>query len=119
MAKAKTTKPDPAGAPGGGDLVAHESEKRRDEHRRAAAAAPEQERRDEVDSRLAPSGALDDERAASPVDEGFDRLELPVVEVGVVAPDEGTQDVECLGAGGGRRGHAPTIAGAADIAVYA
>ena len=55
--------------------------------------------------------------AASPVDEGLDRLELPVVEVRVVAPDEGAQDVERLGAGRGRRGHAPTIAGAADIAV--
>ncbi len=108
-----------AGALGGGDLVAHEGEQGRDEHRRAAAAAPEQQRRDEVDRGLAPSGALDDERAASPVDEGLDRLELPVVEVGVVAPDEGAQDIERLGAGGGRRGHAPTIAGAADIAVYA
>ena len=36
-----------------------------------------------------------------PVDERLDRLELPVVELGVVTADEGAQDVEGRGAGVG------------------
>ena len=44
-------------------------------------------------------GALHDERPAPPVDERLDRLELPVVEVGVVAADEFAQCGECFGAG--------------------
>ena len=76
------------GALGGGDLVAHEREQRRDEHGRPGAAPAQQQRRDEVHRRLAPAGALHDERAAALVDERLDRLELPVVELGVVAADE-------------------------------
>ena len=83
------------------DLVAHEREQRRDEHRRPGAAAAQQQRRDEVDRRLAPPGALHDECPAAVVDERLDRLELPVVEVGVVAPDERAQHLEGLGAGRG------------------
>ena len=68
---------------GGGDLVAHEREQRGHEHGRAGAARAQQQRRDEVHRRLAPPGALHDERAAAAVDERLDRLELPVVELGV------------------------------------
>ena len=42
-------------------------------------------RGEEVDERLPPAGALDDEHARVVVDQSLDRLELPVAEVGAVA----------------------------------
>ena len=69
-----------ARALGGGHLVAHERDERRDEQRRAGALLPEQRRRDEVDRRLAPPGALHDQRAPPVVDQRADGLELPFVE---------------------------------------
>ena len=89
-----------------GDLVAHERQQRRDQHGGPGAAPAQEQRRDEVHRRLAPPGALHHERPAAAVDERLDRLELAVVEVGVVTADEGAQDVECLGPHGRRRGHA-------------
>ena len=89
-----------------GDLVAHESQQRRDQHGGPGAAPAQEQRRDEVHRRLAPPGALHHECPAAAVDERLDRLELAVVEVGVVTADERAQDVECLGPHGRRRGHA-------------
>ena len=98
---------------GGGDLVAHEREQRGHEHGRPGASAAQQQRRDEVHRRLAPPGALHDERAAPAVDERLDGLELPVVEFGVGAAHEfaergeGRTRVASVTTGAGGR-HAPT-----------
>ena len=54
---------------GGGDLVAHQRQQRADDDGRPGAAGPQQRGGDEVDGRLAPAGALHDQRpapAASP-----------------------------------------------------
>ena len=53
-----------AGPLGGGDLVAHQRQQRRDDHGRPGAGLAQQQRGHEVDRRLAPAGALDDERPA-------------------------------------------------------
>ena len=53
-----------AGALRGGDLVAHERQQRADDDRRTGALRAQQRGRDEVDGRLAPAGALHDERPA-------------------------------------------------------
>ncbi len=89
-----------------GDLVAHERQKGRDQHGGPRAAPAKEQGRDEVDRRLPPPGALHDERPAVIVDEGMNGLELAVVEVGVVAPDQGAQHIECLCPRGRRQGHA-------------
>ena len=52
----------------------------------------QEHRRDEVDRRLAPPGALHDEGAAVVVDERLDGLELAVVELGGRVADEAAQD---------------------------
>ncbi len=65
------------------DLIAHERQQRRHEHGRPRTLTPQQQRRDEIDRRLAPAGALHHQRAAAPFDERLDRLVLAVVEVGV------------------------------------
>jgi hypothetical protein len=51
-----------AGPRRGRHLVAHEREQRADQQRRAGTAAAQEGGGDEVDRRLAPAGALDDER---------------------------------------------------------
>lgn len=96
-----------AHALGRGDLVAHEREQRRHQHGGPCAPATQQERRDEVHGRLAPSRALHDERAPTPVDQRLDGLELSFVEVGIVTPDELAQGGERVGTdvGCGSRGH--------------
>jgi hypothetical protein len=95
----------------GGHLVAHECEQGRDEDGGAGAALAQQQGRDEIHRRLAPAGALHDQRAPAVVDERGYRLELAVVEVGVVATDERAQDGE-----GGTAGvsHPYSLTGAAD-----
>ena len=50
-----------AGPAGGLHLVAHQGKQRRHDHRGTRAAGPQQRGRDEVDRRLAPPGALDDQ----------------------------------------------------------
>ena len=80
-----------AGALGRGDLVAHEREQRADDDGRTGPLGPPQRRRDEVDGRLAPPGALHDEHPAAPLDELGDRLELPLAEVDVVAAHQPPQ----------------------------
>ena len=52
-----------AGAGRGGHLVAHQRQQRADQQGRALAPAAQQRGGDEVDGRLAPAGALHDERA--------------------------------------------------------
>ena len=64
-----------------------------------APSAAQQQRRDEVHRRLAPPGALHDERAAPAVDERLDGLELPVVELGVGAAHEFAERGEGLACG--------------------
>ncbi len=86
-----------AGAPGCGDLVAHEREERGDEERGAETLLPEEQGGDEVDGRLAPSGALHDEGSGAILHEGLDGLELAIVEVGARDADEPRQVL----AGGG------------------
>ena len=51
-----------AGPLGGRDLVAHQRQQRADDHRRPGALGPQQQRGHEVDRRLAPPGALHDQR---------------------------------------------------------
>ncbi len=102
---------------GSGDLVPHERQQRRDEHRGTRALPAQQQRRDEVHRRLAPAGALHDERTTAPLDQSLDRLVLPVVEVGVGAADEFPQGGEGgTPAVGGRSegGHHPTLPHATD-----
>ena len=96
----------------------------RDDDRRPGALGAPQGRGDEVDRRLAPPGALDDEHPAALADERLDRLELALAEVGVVAPDEAAQRrrralgearVDGRGAVGGRVRHgASNLCAAAD-----
>ena len=88
-----------ARALGGGHLVAHERDERRDEQRRAGALLPEQRRRDEVDRRLAPPGALHDQRPTVVVDQRADGLELALVEHRVGQPGQATQRFERPGLG--------------------
>ncbi len=74
-----------AGALGGGDLVAHQREQRRDDHGRAGALLAQQQGRHEVDRRLAPAGALHDQRAAAVHRQRLDRRPLVLAQHGVVA----------------------------------
>ena len=96
-----------AGPLGGRDLVAHQGQQRRDDHRRPGALRAQQERRHEVDRRLAPAGALDDQ-CPSPVDgQRLDRGPLVVAEPCVVLPDQSAQvRLGVLADVGGRRTHA-------------
>jgi hypothetical protein len=102
--------PDP-GARRGGDLVAHEREQRADQQGRACAPAPQQRRGHEVDGRLPPAGALDDQRPLRPLDQGGDRSVLPLPEDGVGTAGQLPEDGErlapdVLGQLGGRQGGA-------------
>jgi hypothetical protein len=49
---------------------------------------------DEVDGRLAPAGALDDEGPAPPLHGGSDRLDLAVTELGAGVGGEAAQQIE-------------------------
>jgi hypothetical protein len=80
-----------AGAPGGGDLVAHEREEGRDDDGGAGAPGPQECGGDEVDRGLAPAGALDDERATVTLDERLDGRPLVVTQARVGAADEGLE----------------------------
>ena len=93
-----------ARALGRGDLVAHQREQRRDDHRRPDCPARRSSSgRDEVDRRLAPPGALHDERPAAVDHQRLDRRPLVVVELRVVVAHERAQVLLGTGAGGGRR----------------
>ncbi len=72
-------------AAGHRDLVAHQREERADDEGRAVAAVAADPGRDPVDEALAPAGPLDDERASTVLDDGFDRLALAVAECRVGA----------------------------------
>ena len=85
------------------DLVAHQGQQRRHDQRRPGALGPQQPGGHEVDRRLAPPGALHDERPAAVGDERLDRRPLVVAQRHVVAPDERPQDL--LGVGS----HAGTV----------
>ena len=99
-----------AGPLGGGDLVAHQRQQRGDDHGRPRALGAEQQRGHEVDRRLAPARALDDQRAPTIDGQRLDRRPLVLAQPRVVAADEGTQ--VCLGPLAGHlallggRGHA-------------
>lgn len=69
-----------AGALGGGDLVAHQRQQRGDDDRGALAELPEQRGGDEVDGRLAPPRALDDQDPAALDHQGLDRRPLVVTQ---------------------------------------
>ena len=56
-----------AGPLRGVDLVAHQRQQRRDDHRRAGPGRPQQRGGHEVDRRLAPAGALHDQRPGAPL----------------------------------------------------
>ena len=83
-----------AGAPGGSDLVAHQRQQRADDDRRARAAGAQERGGDEVDGRLAPAGALDNEGPPAVLDEGADGGPLVPTKARVV-PGERPQ--VCLG----------------------
>ena len=74
-----------------GDLVTHEGQQRRDDDRRPRSVGPQQRRRDEVDRRLAPSRALDDQHPLAIPDERENRLQLSLVEVDILASHESPQ----------------------------
>ena len=73
-----------AGPLGGGDLVAHQREQRADDDGRPGARLAQQLGGDEVDRRLAPPGALHDERAAGVDGERLDGGPLVLAQHGVV-----------------------------------
>ncbi len=77
-----------AGASRRRNLVAHERQQRRDDDGRAGTGCAQQRRRHEVDSRLAPPGALHDEHALTVSNKRAHRLQLPFVEVGIGPADE-------------------------------
>ena len=79
------------------DLVAHEGEQRRDDDRRPCPPRAQQRGRREVDSRLAPAGALDDQGPAAVLDQGADRCPL-VLAQSRSRSGEGAQAALCLGA---------------------
>ena len=99
-----------AGPLGGGDLVAHQRQQRRDDHGRPRALRAEQQRGHEVDRRLAPAGALHDQRAPAVDGQRLDRRPLVLAQPRVVAADQRTQVFFGLLAGRqallGGRGHA-------------
>ncbi len=72
------------GPRGGGDLVAHQREQRTDDDRRSGAGRPQQRGRDEVDRRLAPAGALHDQRSAAAGHQRLDRRPLVLAQDGRV-----------------------------------
>ncbi len=73
--------------PGRGvDLVAHQREQRRDDDRGPRAGRPQQRGGHEVHRRLAPSGALHDQRPAPLHDQGVDRRPLVVAQPRAQAP---------------------------------
>ena len=70
------------------DLVAHQREQRADDHGRSRARLAQQLGRDEVDRRLAPPGALHDQRPAGVDGERLDGGPLVLAQHGVVPSDE-------------------------------
>ena len=80
-----------AGTLGRGDLVAHQREQRADDHRRPGAGLAQQLGGHEVDGRLAPPGALHDQRAPVVDGQRLDGRPLVLAESRVVAPDQRTQ----------------------------
>ena len=77
-----------AGPLGGVDLVAHQREQRRDDHGRPGALRAQQRGGHEVDRRLAPAGALHDQRPAPVDDQRLDRGPLVLAQLGVVPADQ-------------------------------
>ncbi len=75
------------------DLVAHERQERAHEDGGPRARLAQDLGGDEVDGALAPSRALHEQHPASIGDEGADRFELIVAELGIVAPGEAAQKV--------------------------
>ena len=74
------------------DLVAHQGEQRRDDHRRPLALLAQQRRGQEVDRRLAPAGALHDQRTTPLGDQRLDRRPLVFAQLRRLAgqrPEEG------------------------------
>ena len=111
-----------AGAPGGGDLVAHEGQQRGDDDARPGAGAraggggrgavgprapalAQQDGGHEVDGGLAPAGALNHQRPAPADDQGLDGAPLVLAQRRVLAPHQRAQDrLGALADGGdGRR----------------
>ena len=76
---------------GRGDLVAHQRQQRRHDDGRARAPRPQQRGRDEVDGRLAPAGALHDQRPAVAGHQRLDRRPLVVAQGGVAAAHQRPQ----------------------------
>ncbi len=100
------------GALRGGDLVAHQGEQRRDDHRRARPGGAQQRRGDEVDRRLAPSGALHHQRAPTVGHQCLDGAPLVVAQPRLLA---GERAQLLLGAGAqlgalDGSGHRPCLA---------
>ena len=98
-----------AGAPGGGDLVAHEGQQRGDDDARPGAGAraggggrgavgprapalAQQDGGHEVDGGLAPAGALNHQRPAPADDQGLDGAPLVLAQRRVLAPHQRAQD---------------------------
>ena len=111
-----------AGAPGGGDLVAHEGQQRGDDDARPGAGAragggdrgavgprtpalAQQDGGHEVDGGLAPAGALNHQRPAPADDQGLDGAPLVLAQRRVLAPHQRAQDgLGALADGGGGAG---------------
>ena len=92
-----------AGAGRGGHLVAHQREQRADQQRRAGAAAAQEGGGDEVDGRLAPAGALHDQRPLRALDQRRDGGVLPLAEDRVGPAGQLAEDGERLVGDLGRR----------------
>ena len=91
-----------AGPAGRGDLVAHQRQQRADDHRGTGAAGAQQGRRHEVDRRLAPAGALHDQRAATLGDQRVDGGPLVLAQHGVRAGERAEVDFGVLASGHAR-----------------
>ena len=97
------------GARCGSHLVAHQRQKWGNQDRRPGSPLPQKKRRNEVDSRFTPAGALHHQSPPTVVDQSLDRFELTLVELGILPADERAQDGE---GGGVAVGHRPSLSSA-------
>ena len=95
-----------SGSPGGGDLVAHQSEQRRDDDRVTLTGGAQRTRRRPVHRRLPPPGRLHHEHSGPVVDERPDGHALVGAWHGSVSRHRGDRVLE-MGVSGDHRGSVP------------